>query len=89
MPERTDVSRSRVAVFERAIDSLTARTIARDELADQDARRLRALIDKKKRVRKDVIRTTREDKDNDNNEAGEVDLLDVIRQSLRQASKKR
>ena len=89
LPERTDVSRSRVAVFERAIDSLTARTIARDELADQDARRLRALIDKKKRVRKDVIRTTREDKDNDNNEAGEVDLLDVIRQSLRQASKKR
>ena len=36
-----------------------------------------------------MIRTTREDKDNDNNEAGEVDLLDVIRQSLRQASKKR
>ena len=55
-PKREDVPRSRVAVFERAIDSLAARTIARDELADRDARRLRALIDKKKRVRKDVIR---------------------------------
>ena len=38
----------RVAAFERAIDALSAKTLSRDELVDQDSRKLRAIIDKKK-----------------------------------------
>ena len=50
------------------------------ELADRDDRTLRALINKKKRAGKDVLHTSHEDKNIDQDDGGDVDLLDVIRQ---------
>ena len=57
--------------------------LPREELVDQDTRRLRALIDKKKRAGKDLIRTDQEAVDVDSEEDGDIDLLATIRQSLR------
>jgi DNA end-binding protein Ku len=89
LPEPTTAPRQRVAAFERSVDALAARTIPHEELVDHDTRNLRALIDKKKRTGKDQIRMTNEDVAVADEEGGDIDLLDVIRHSLRHASAKR
>ena len=83
LPKAVAVPRPRVSAFERAIDALSKKGLAREELVDQDTRRLRALIDKKKRAGKDLIRTDQEAVDVDSEEDGDIDLLATIRQSLR------
>jgi DNA end-binding protein Ku len=88
LPEPVNAPRSRVSAFERSLGALSAHTLSRDILADQDTQKLRALIDKKKRAGKGLIRTTHESRNVDSEGQGDVDLLDVIRQSLRHASKK-
>ena len=59
------------------------RTFSRDELVDQDTRKLKAIIEKKKRTGKDLIRTDHEPEDVESEEDGDIDLLATIRQSLR------
>jgi DNA end-binding protein Ku len=84
------VPRQRVAAFERAIDALSKKALAQEELVDQDTKSLRAVIDKKKRSGKDLIRTDWEVADSDSEEDdGDIDLLATIRQSLRHAGKRR
>ena len=86
LPEPKTASRRDVATFERAIDALTAKTLPRDLLVDRDTAKLGAIIDKKKRAGKDVIRVTHEPRDAESEEDVEVDLLDTIRRSLRHAT---
>jgi DNA end-binding protein Ku len=90
MPKAVRVPRQRVSAFERAIDALSKRALAPEELVDQDTKRLRAVIDKKKRAGKDLIRIDHEAADADSEEDdGDIDLLATIRQSLRHAGKRR
>jgi DNA end-binding protein Ku len=87
LPKAVTVPRQRVSAFERAIDALSKEKLAREELVDQDTRRLRAVIDKKRRAGKDLIRTDHEAVDVDSEADGDVDLLATIRQSLRHTGK--
>jgi DNA end-binding protein Ku len=90
LPKAMSVPRQRVSAFERAIDALSKRALAPEELVDQDTKRLRAVIDKKKRAGKDLIRIDHEAADADSEEDdGDIDLLATIRQSLRHAGKRR
>jgi DNA end-binding protein Ku len=82
------VPRQRIAAFERAIDALSKKELPRESLVDQDAKRLRAVIEKKKRAGKDLIRMDHEVADGDSEEdGGDIDLLTTIRQSLRHTAK--
>jgi DNA end-binding protein Ku len=87
LPKAVTVPRQRVSAFEHAIDALSKETLAREELVDQDTRRLRAVIDKKRRTGKDLIRTDQEPVDVNSEEDGDIDLLATIRQSLRHTGK--
>jgi DNA end-binding protein Ku len=89
LPVAVTVSRQRQSAFERAIDALSKKTIATEELVDQDDRGLRVLIDRKKRARKNLIRNDRRSADGGPESEDEIDLLETIRQSLRQAGKGR
>jgi DNA end-binding protein Ku len=90
LPKAMSVPRQRVSAFERAIDALSKRALAPEELVDQDTKRLRAVIDKKKRAGKDLIRIDHEAADADSEEDDDdIDLLATIRQSLRHAGKRR
>ena len=90
LPKPTDVPRPRVAAFERAIDALDrADHRARRACRPRTLEKLRALIEKKKRAGKDVVRVTQEDVDEENDDKGDVDLLEVIRQSLRPTKRAR
>jgi len=86
LPEPETAPRSRVSVFEKSMDSLFTRTLSRELLADPDTERLRALVEKKQRAGKDVVRLSHETRDADANDEPDVDLLDTIRRSLRHAS---
>jgi DNA end-binding protein Ku len=84
------VPRQRVSAFERAIDALSKTALAQGALVDEDTKRLRAVIDKKKRAGKDLIHIDREVADAETEEDdGDIDLLATIRQSLRHAGKRR
>jgi DNA end-binding protein Ku len=87
LPKAVTVPRQRVSAFEHAIDALSKEKLAREELVDQDTRRLRAVIDKKRRTGKDLIRTDQEPVDVNSEEDGDIDLLATIRQSLRHTGK--
>jgi DNA end-binding protein Ku len=87
LPKAVTVPRQRVSAFEHAIDALSKETLAREELVDQDTHRLRAVIDKKRRTGKDLIRTDHEPVDVNSEEDGDIDLLATIRQSLRHTGK--
>ena len=89
LPKAVAVPRERVSAFERAIVARSKKAVAREELVDEETRRLRALIDKKKRAGKDLIRTNHETVDVDSDESGDIDLLATIRQSLRHVGKGR
>jgi DNA end-binding protein Ku len=87
LPKPKTASRRDVATFERAIEALTAKTFPQHLLADHDTSKLTALLDKKKRAGKDVIRATDESDDANSDDEVDVDLLDTIRRSLRHAPK--
>ncbi len=87
LPEVITAPRERIAAFERSINVLHAKTISRAELVDQDAKRLLALIEKKKRGAKGLIRTDEDRTVGDSQADDEVDLLATIRQSLRHVAK--
>jgi DNA end-binding protein Ku len=87
LPKAVTVPRQRVSAFERAIDALSKEKLAREELVDEDTHRLRAVIEKKRRTGKDLIRTDHEPVDVNSEEDGDIDLLATIRQSLRHTGK--
>jgi len=87
LPKAVTVPRQRVAAFERAIDALFRKALVREELVDEDSRKLRAIINKKKRGGKDLIRTDHETVDSESEQDSNIDLLATIRQSPRHTGK--
>jgi DNA end-binding protein Ku len=88
LPEPKPAPRRGVAIFERSIDALFRRELPQDALADVDTQKLWAIIAKKKRAGKDLIRLAHKS-DNGDSDEGEIDLLETIRQSLRRADQAR
>jgi DNA end-binding protein Ku len=83
LPARPDLDRKHVQDVEKAIRKLTRKTLDESELEDDYARRLRALVEKKKKARRGVVAApagvVAEDED-----GGEViDLMEVLKRSLR------
>jgi DNA end-binding protein Ku len=89
LPEPAPVARRRVSAFERSIDALFTNNLSRNELADKATRALRAIIEKKRKAGRDLIRTDHEADDVDSDRADAVDLLETIRRSLSHASDNR
>jgi DNA end-binding protein Ku len=87
LPEPAPAERRRVAAFERSIDALAAKTLSSNDLADKATAALKAIIEKKKKAGRDLIRTDHEADQVDWEEEGPVDLLQTIRQSLRQSKR--
>jgi DNA end-binding protein Ku len=83
LPAPAVAPRRRVAAFERSLDALFTKTLSRNELADKEAQALGAIIEKKRRTRRDLVRTDHHPRDVDPDHDGDVDLLETIRRSLR------
>jgi DNA end-binding protein Ku len=85
LPEIAPAEGRRVSAFERSASALSTKTLSRNDLADKATEALKAIIEKKKKAGRDLIRTDHEADDVDSEEEGPVDLLQTIRQSLRQS----
>jgi DNA end-binding protein Ku len=83
LPKPAPADRRRVAAFERATDALFAKTIALGELADKSTKALKAIIERKQKAGRDLIRSDHEAAEDDSEVEEQVDLLETIRRSLR------
>jgi DNA end-binding protein Ku len=88
LPPPVKGEQKRVRAFERSIDALFSKTFGRSELADEATESLKAMIEKKKKAGRDLIRTDEKAEDVDSEEEGEVDLLETIRRSLAHPGKR-
>jgi DNA end-binding protein Ku len=84
LPEPVPAARRSVSAFRRSIDALLTKSLSRRELADKTTETLRAVIAKKKKAGRDLVRTDHESEDVDSDGPDNVDLLETIRRSLRQ-----
>jgi DNA end-binding protein Ku len=87
LPEPTPSARARLTAYRRSIDALFSKTLPKSELVDRTTQSLRAMIERKKKAGRDLVRMPDRADDHDAAENGDVDLLETIRQSLRHASK--
>jgi non-homologous end joining protein Ku len=78
-------NRRRISTFERAIDALSAKAVASSELVDKHTEALKAIIARKKKAGRDLVRAEDETKASAGEDDDEIDLLESIRRSLRQA----
>jgi DNA end-binding protein Ku len=85
LPEVVKAPPERVSAFEKAIDAISAKALPKGELRDEDDEKLMAIIRRKVKAGKDVIRVETESADAqvDDEEDGDGDLLEAIRRSLR------
>jgi DNA end-binding protein Ku len=83
LPEPAQGGRTRVSAFRRSIDALFAKTLSESELVDTTTESLRALIEKKKKTGRDLVRTDGQADKRDSDGNVDVDLLETIRRSLR------
>ena len=83
LPAVVPAIKQRVTAFERSINALQARSLSPSELVDQDTQKLKAIIEKKRRAGKDLVRVPVEGDGVDSDGESDVDLLETIRRSLR------
>jgi DNA end-binding protein Ku len=88
LPEPVPAPKRLVATFERSIAGLSAKSISRNELVDKPTEALRAMIEKKRKAGRDVVRTDEKAGEAETERDGDVDLLETIRRSLRQSRAK-
>ncbi len=83
LPAPADVPAARVKSFEQAIKKLSKDDIARSEMNDESAEKIRKLAEQKQSKKKDVIRTGAA-------EGAEkvVDILEILQKSLKAAGKR-
>jgi DNA end-binding protein Ku len=86
LPEHTPVARKRVALFERSICALSSKEVPRAELVDRATEALLAIIEKKRKSGRDLIRTDHDASRRDFDQDGDIDLLETIRRSLRHSA---
>jgi DNA end-binding protein Ku len=82
LPEAEGVSKSDLSAMEEAVQEATLQELPREELKDEDADRLLALVRKKKASRRDV-QPLPETAEEEREETGKViDLMEVLKRSL-------
>jgi DNA end-binding protein Ku len=79
-------ARQRVSAFARSIDALFTKRLSPSELADTTTEALEAIIARKKKSGRDLVRADRETAEADRAVDDDVDLLETIRRSLRHVS---
>ena len=77
-----------VTSFARSIAALGAKSISHTELVDKPNEALRAIIEKKRKAGRDLVRTDQDAGEPEPERDGDVDLLETIRRSLRQSPAK-
>jgi DNA end-binding protein Ku len=83
LPEPPPAERRRVSSFERSIGALFTNTFPHQELVDEPTKALLAIIERKKKAGRDLIRADHAARDADGDQDDDVDLLATIRHSLR------
>jgi DNA end-binding protein Ku len=83
LPPRPGLDRQRVQEVEKAIRKLTRKTLDESELEDDYARKLRALVEKKKKARKGVVAAPAGVVEEDEDGGEVIDLMEVLKRSLR------
>jgi DNA end-binding protein Ku len=85
LPAPPKLDRARVRALEKAIGKLTRKTLDESELEDAHARRLRALVEAKRKEDRDVVAAPAElVAGDDEDEDGQIiDLMEVLKRSLR------
>ncbi len=91
LPEVARAPRASVSAFEKTIDGLSAKAIPKGELEDEDDQKLMAIIRKKVKAGKDLVRMGTDAADNDDGDpnaedGSDLDLLETIRRSLREGA---
>jgi DNA end-binding protein Ku len=86
LPAPAPVARRLLSAFGRSVDDLFAKRLSRAELADKSTLALRAIIERKKKAGRDLVRADHEANDVDSDREHEVDLVATIRRSLRRAN---
>ncbi len=82
LPEPEEVSASDLSAMEKAIQEASVNEIPEDDLADADADRLLALVEKKRRSGQDVLPLP-EAAEEERTETGKViDLMEVLKRSM-------
>lgn len=82
LPPPPALSKARVRAMEKAIENLTEKAIDLDELKDEYADRLRALVEKKRRKGSDVVAAPA-GMAMDEDDGDVIDLMEVLKRSLR------
>jgi DNA end-binding protein Ku len=85
LPKKTKVSAATVRKLERAISRVTKKTIDPKEMRDEYSEAMMKLIEKKSAHDKDVVETEAEER----KPAKVVDLMEVLKQSLKEGKKSR
>jgi DNA end-binding protein Ku len=86
LPERPKLTRDRVRTVEQAIRSLAAAELDTAELEDEQARRVRELVEAKRRKGRDVLAAPAglvAQVDEEEEEGEVIDLMEVLKRSLR------
>jgi DNA end-binding protein Ku len=87
LPESHEPKRTN-AKLEREINKLTDKKLALEDLKDDYAERLLALVHRKQRAGKDVVESAEAAEPEDDDDVPEADLLETIRHSLEAAGEK-
>jgi DNA end-binding protein Ku len=85
LPKKKSPDPRRIAELERAIDALHHDNLRMADLADPDAEKLRSLIEHKKRAGEGLVETPAASDGDEAADSDDADLMETIRQSLRQA----
>jgi DNA end-binding protein Ku len=83
LPARPELDRKQVQEVEKAIRKLTRKTLDESELEDDYARRLRVLVEEKKKARRGVVAAPAGVVAEDEDEGEVIDLMEVLKRSLR------
>jgi non-homologous end joining protein Ku len=84
-PDRTRVQQL-IVDEHTGIGARFARAIRHDELVDKDADALLAIVEKKRKSGRSLIRVDQDADKIDSDQDGDVDLLETIRRSLRRST---
>ncbi len=88
LPALEKASPVRVAAFERSIKALHSNSLSPTDLADRSTEALKALVEKKKKAGRGLIRSEPDADQSDGADASETDLLETIRRSLESPPKR-
>ena len=82
LPDPVEPPAKAVKAVEKAIAKLAEEDLDEDELRDEDAERVRALVERKRKEGEDVVRPAATAVDEDEDGGDVIDLMEVLKRSL-------